>query len=160
MKGWDEAELQLKSWEVVCAVFLGEAVSHPTTYEMMTLIEDTAVTIPRLCAQEQAHPYFPASLLCLIYTEEMYATTVPCCYCRVNYHIFIFYVLYSVIISTSTVLFCYYFHINLCSTLFFKNILDHIFQPTSRCLFFGGHFQVIGSRIFKAMVKIIAHHSP
>ena len=41
VESWDEAASQLEEWLVFCTVLLGTADLHPTTAEMMALVEYT-----------------------------------------------------------------------------------------------------------------------
>ena len=63
--GWEEAYSQLEAWAVFCNLFLGGNGVHPTTYDMLLLLEETSGVSPRLHAQACQQPTFPDALLCL-----------------------------------------------------------------------------------------------
>ena len=52
-----------------CHVFLGDAAVHPATYEIFTLMEETAHVGARLRAQTQRQPDSLVALLCLLQME-------------------------------------------------------------------------------------------
>ena len=54
---------------MLCTMFTGETTSHPTTFDMSTLIEETYVVVARIRAQERRQTFFPAALLRLIKTQ-------------------------------------------------------------------------------------------
>ena len=66
---WEFAVEYLEAWEVVCAVFLGDASVHPCIYEVLGLLEEATRVGERHRAKYHLQPTFPTALLRLIQTE-------------------------------------------------------------------------------------------
>ena len=69
MTSSEATENQLESWGVFCHVFLSNASVHPATYEVCTLIKETAYIGARLQDHTQSQPSLPVALLRLLQTE-------------------------------------------------------------------------------------------
>ena len=65
----EKAALQLDIWSMFSTVFLGDVRVHPTAFEMVTLVKDTASVIAQIRSQGRCQASFPDALLHLIQTE-------------------------------------------------------------------------------------------
>ena len=66
---WEVAEKNLEAWGVLCHVFLGDTAMHPATYEVCSLLEETAYVGTRLQPETQRPPTLTVSLLRLLQTD-------------------------------------------------------------------------------------------
>ena len=66
---WEDAENQIEAWGVFYKVLLEDAALQPTTYEVCTLVEDTAHVGAILREPMQRQPALTIAFLCILQTE-------------------------------------------------------------------------------------------
>ena len=65
---WEAVEKQIEAWGVLCHVLLAETAVHPATYELCSLVEETAYVGASIIAQTHWQMTLPVAHLHLLQT--------------------------------------------------------------------------------------------